>query len=163
LTFHTINYQREVFLLRRYKPDPSNVPEKWAEKLLDREAILDRNGWAFFPEPLESPIEFSPLLVPSSRVLLEGVRGCCCWEEGEEEIWMVVLLVWWTEVAAVGCPDKVAPIVVVPVIPGAPPVVPITVVTGAPMLDKADDFAARSRFLRRFLRADLEPVVSWPR
>lgn len=76
---------------------------------------------------------------------------------------MVVLLVWWTEVAAVGCPDKVAPIVVVPVIPGAPPVVPITVVTGAPMLDKADDFAARSRFLRRFLRADLEPVVSWPR
>lgn len=76
---------------------------------------------------------------------------------------MVVLLVWWTEVAAAGCLDKVAPTDVVPVIPDAPPVVPITVVTDVSVFVAADDFAARSRFLRRFLRADLEPVVSWPR
>lgn len=76
---------------------------------------------------------------------------------------MVVLQVWWTEVAAGGCPDKVAPTVVVPVIPDAPPVVPIRVVIEVPVFVVVDDFAARSRFLRRFLRADLEPVVSWPR
>ena len=75
---------------------------------------------------------------------------------------MVVLLVLCTAVAPVGCPDKVAPTVVAPVIPDAPPVVPTTVVIVVPV-PMADDFAARSRFLRRFLRVDLEPVVSWPR
>lgn len=74
---------------------------------------------------------------------------------------MVVLLVLCTAVASVGCPDRVAPIVAAPVISDAPPV-PTTVVIVVPV-PVADNFAARSRFLRRFLRADLEPVVSWPR
>lgn len=75
---------------------------------------------------------------------------------------MVVLPVLYTEAAPVGCPDRVAPTAAAPVVPGAPPVVPTTVVivVSVPM---ADDFVARSRFLRRFLRADFEPVVSWPR